>query len=91
MGGGRRWDAPAGVGRARSDRIRAVWEMVVDPAVRGRGLGRMVCAFVLAEARGRHGRAALMVDEWNHAAVRMYEGLGMVYRPVKAAAWRSGR
>lgn len=60
----------------------------VDPAARGRGLGRMVCAFVLAEARGRHGRAALMVDEWNHAAVRMYQGLGMVYRPVKAAAWR---
>ncbi|WP_406297315.1 GNAT family N-acetyltransferase [Embleya sp. NBC_00888] len=62
----------------------------VAPAARGRGLGRIVCAFVLAEARGRHGGAALMVDEWNHTAIRMYEGLGMTYRPVKAAAW-SGR
>ncbi|WP_406285294.1 GNAT family N-acetyltransferase [Embleya sp. NBC_00896] len=60
----------------------------VGPAARGRGLGRVVCAFVLAEALARHGAAALMVEESNHAAVRLYESLGMTYRPVKAAAWR---
>jgi hypothetical protein len=31
------------------------------------------------------GSAALMVDEWNQAAVRLYQSLGMRYRPTRAA------
>lgn len=62
--------------------------VAVHPVARGQGLGRNVCALVLAEALDRHGAAALMVEEWNHAARRMYQGLGMRYQAVAAAAAR---
>ncbi|HEY9521676.1 MAG TPA: hypothetical protein VIR33_00440, partial [Thermopolyspora sp.] len=32
-----------------------------------------------------HGRVGLMVDNWNHVAVRLYERLGLRRRPVAAA------
>jgi ribosomal protein S18 acetylase RimI-like enzyme len=57
----------------------------VHPDARGQGLGRAVCGFVLAEALSRHGGAALMVDEWNQTAVRLYQSIGMRYRPIRAA------
>jgi ribosomal protein S18 acetylase RimI-like enzyme len=41
---------------------------------------------VLAVALDRHGAAALMVEEGNHAARRLYRDLGMRYRAVSAAA-----
>jgi GNAT superfamily N-acetyltransferase len=54
-------------------------------AARGRGLSRAVCAFVTAELVGRHGRAGLMVDADNAAAISIYRRLGYTYRPVAAA------
>jgi GNAT superfamily N-acetyltransferase len=56
------------------------------PAARGQGLGRQVCALLLAEALARHGAAALMVDDGNQAAVRLYRGLGLRYRQLGVAA-----
>ena len=56
------------------------------PAARGQGLGRQVCRFLLAEALARHGAAALMVDDGNHAARRLYRGLGLRYRQLGVAA-----
>lgn len=59
--------------------------VAVHAEARGRGFGAAVCGFVLAEALARHGAAALMVDEWNHAAIRLYRRLGMTYRTLTAA------
>ncbi|GAB2859149.1 hypothetical protein GCM10027176_71940 [Actinoallomurus bryophytorum] len=70
------WSAPA-VGFMAGVAVRA--------DARGRGLGRAVCGFILAAALARHGSAALMVDETNQAAVRLYQGLGLHYRPILAA------
>ncbi|NUS12880.1 MAG: GNAT family N-acetyltransferase [Streptomyces sp.] len=55
------------------------------PAARGRGLGRRVCAYVLAEALAAYGTAALIVDDSNTAALRLYRSLGLAYRPLRAA------
>ena len=60
--------------------------VAVHPRARGQGLGRNIGAFLLAEALRRHQAAALMVEEWNHAARRTYSGLGLRYRPLAAAA-----
>jgi GNAT superfamily N-acetyltransferase len=70
------WSAPT---------VGLIAGVAVRPDVRGRGLGRAVCAFVLAAALARYGSAALMVDEGNGAARRLYRGLGMGHRPVLAA------
>ena len=52
---------------------------------RGKGLSRQVCGFVTAELVKRHGRAALMVDRDNAAAIAVYRRLGYTYRSVAAA------
>ncbi|WP_440066643.1 GNAT family N-acetyltransferase [Streptosporangium sp. OZ121] len=56
------------------------------PAVRGRGYGERVCRFVLGELAAAHERVALMVDTGNHAAIALYERLGLRGRPLAAAA-----
>lgn len=56
---------------------------------RGRGLGERVCRFVASALLAEHGRAALMVDDWNLAALAVYERLGFARRRV-AAAWLPG-
>lgn len=55
---------------------------------RGRGLGAAVCGHVLDSLVARHGTAALMVDGWNAAAIRLYRGLGLSWRSVAAARVR---
>jgi GNAT superfamily N-acetyltransferase len=57
------------------------------PAARGRGHAAAVCAFVVRDLLARHGRVALFVDDWNTAAIRMYEQLRFRMRPVAAARW----
>lgn len=71
------WCAPA---------VALLAGVAVHPRARARGLGRDIGAFLLAEALRRHEAAALMVEEWNHAARRTYAGLGLRYRPLAAAA-----
>ncbi|MBE3012828.1 GNAT family N-acetyltransferase [Microbispora sp. NEAU-D428] len=56
---------------------------------RGRGLGERVCRFVASALLAEHGRAALMVDDWNRAAVAVYERLGFARRRVAAAGLRT--
>jgi GNAT superfamily N-acetyltransferase len=52
---------------------------------RGRGMGTAVCSLVLDSLVVDHGVAALIVDSWNTAAVRLYHGLGLSWRPLAAA------
>ncbi|WP_220505762.1 GNAT family N-acetyltransferase [Microbispora sp. H10830] len=55
---------------------------------RGRGLGERVCRFVASALLAEHGRAALMVDDWNQAAVVVYERLGFARHRVAATGLR---
>ncbi|WP_345770065.1 GNAT family N-acetyltransferase [Streptomyces sp. F-1] len=55
------------------------------PSGRGRGAGTAVCGLVLDRLVADHGMAALMVDGWNTAAVRLYRRLGLSWRPLAAA------
>ena len=59
--------------------------VVTHPRARGRGLGAAVSRFVVDALVSDHGRAALMVDTGNAAAVRAYERAGMT-RHLFAAA-----
>ncbi|MGQ5654238.1 GNAT family N-acetyltransferase [Streptomyces sp. EKR5.2] len=52
---------------------------------RGRGMGTAVCSLVLDSLVIDHGVAALIVDSWNTAAVSLYRGLGLSWRPLAAA------
>ncbi|MEU6431839.1 GNAT family N-acetyltransferase [Microbispora sp. NPDC046973] len=56
---------------------------------RGRGLGERVCRFVASALLAEHGRVALMVDDWNRAAVVVYERLGFARRRVAATGLRA--
>ncbi|MEU8222585.1 GNAT family N-acetyltransferase [Kribbella sp. NPDC048915] len=60
--------------------------VATHPVARGKGLSRQVCGFVTAELVKRHGRAALMVDGENAAAIAVYRRLGYTYRRVAAAS-----
>ncbi|AUG80840.1 GCN5-related N-acetyltransferase [Kitasatospora sp. MMS16-BH015] len=71
------WSAPT---------VGLISGVAVDPAARGRGLGRAICSFLLGEALAGHGTAALMVGGENHTARQLYRSLGMRHRAVAAAA-----
>ncbi|TDW18514.1 GNAT family N-acetyltransferase [Kribbella kalugense] len=59
--------------------------VATHPVARGKGLSRQVSGFVTAELVKRYGRAALMVDRGNAAAIAVYRRLGYTYRRVAAA------
>jgi GNAT superfamily N-acetyltransferase len=93
MAGVRRWagiDGPdGGLAAVAADAWSAptvgfMAGVAVSEEARGRGLGGRLCGFVIADLMARHGRAALMVDGWNNAAIRLYQRLGLVFRPVRA-------
>jgi ribosomal protein S18 acetylase RimI-like enzyme len=63
--------------------------LAVVPAARGTGQGRDVCAFVLSSLIASHGRVAMMVRDWNEAAIAMYAGLGLTYRQQQVLGVRS--
>ncbi|GAA1617069.1 hypothetical protein GCM10009733_011760 [Nonomuraea maheshkhaliensis] len=54
-------------------------------AFRGRGLAERVCRWLSLELVAAYGRAALMVDDVNAAAIGVYERIGYRRRPVMAA------
>ncbi|MER5648776.1 GNAT family N-acetyltransferase [Streptosporangium sp. NPDC002524] len=70
------WSCPA---------VGFVAGVATAPALRGRGYGERVCRFALGELAAAHERVALMVDTANHAAVSLYERLGLRGRPLAAA------
>jgi ribosomal protein S18 acetylase RimI-like enzyme len=66
--------------------------LMVDPAVRGQGLGRYLAADLGRLARLRHPRVLLRVHPGNGAALRCYAAAG--FEPVgseQAAAWNTGQ
>lgn len=65
--------------------------VAVHPGARKHGFGRQICRFLVTEALRIYGVSALIVDDWNRPALRLYEGMGMQYRPLSAAAIRSPR
>ena len=92
--GVRRWAALTGDGEKLLSIAADAWSapevgflagVATHPVARGKGLSRQVCGFVTAELVERHGRAALMVDADNPAAIAVYHRLGYTYRPVAAA------
>ncbi|WP_433508741.1 GNAT family N-acetyltransferase [Nonomuraea sp. CA-143628] len=52
---------------------------------RGRGLAHRLCRWVSGEMVAARGRAALMVDEDNRAAIGVYERIGYRHRPLMAS------
>ncbi|NUT43919.1 MAG: GNAT family N-acetyltransferase, partial [Thermoactinospora sp.] len=52
--------------------------VATDASVRGRGLAGRLCGWVAARLAEEYGRAALMVDDGNAAALRVYERIGFV-------------
>ncbi|WP_308250289.1 GNAT family N-acetyltransferase [Sphaerisporangium fuscum] len=89
---------PVGGGRADDGTIASVaadaWSapgagflagVATAAAHRGSGHAATVCRFVVNALLAEHGRVALMVDSWNHAAIGVYERLGMRRRRVAAA------
>jgi ribosomal protein S18 acetylase RimI-like enzyme len=59
------------------------------PRTRGRGFGRAVAAYALAQLVHRYGCAVLMVEADNMPARRLYHSLGMTYTSLRAAAPRT--
>ncbi len=69
-------------------RVAFMAGVATAPHARGHGLGRTVCGYVLREALAGWPQAALIVDDANAAAVRLYSSLGLTHRPLAAAARR---
>lgn len=67
--------------------VALVCGVAVHPEARGGGLGEEVCRFVTEQALHAHPRVALMVDEDNGSARRLYARLGYRPRPLLAAAF----
>lgn len=66
--------------------------LIVDPGVRGQGLGRHLAAGLARLARLRHPRVLMRVHPGNTAALRCYAAAG--FEPVgpdQAAAWNTGQ
>ncbi|WP_042434326.1 GNAT family N-acetyltransferase [Streptacidiphilus anmyonensis] len=61
--------------------------IAVDPPARGKGLALPLCATLASAGLAEHGAVALMVEDHNTPARRVYERLGLRHRPVAAAAF----
>ncbi|MBM7785553.1 GNAT family N-acetyltransferase [Tenggerimyces flavus] len=58
--------------------------VATSTAARGKGYGRAIAATAIATLVSDFGAAALMVDADNVPARKLYESLGMSYRPLRA-------
>jgi len=70
-----------------SPQVTLLSGVAVDPATRGKGLALPVCATLAQAALADHAAVALMVEDRNTAARRLYTRLGLTYRPVAASAF----
>ncbi len=70
------WSAPT---------VGFVAGVAAHPTARGRGHGAATCAFLIDALVAEYGRAGLLVDGWNWAAIRLYRRLGLRWRPLAAA------
>jgi hypothetical protein len=59
--------------------------VATHPDARGRGYARDACALVVDALVAQHGRAALLVDRCNSAAIAVYRRLGLRTRPLADA------
>ena len=60
-------------------------KLAVDREVRGRGIGRQLVEAVMAWTRARGARSVTLLSSTKlTAALRLYERLGFVYRPLPA-------
>lgn len=78
VGFGQIWVSPNG----RTNLVR----LLVDPTLRGRGLGKRLCALLLSEALRRPGvsQVFLRVKRDNGPAVAVYRSLGFVEVPAES-------
>ncbi|MFI7420128.1 GNAT family N-acetyltransferase [Nonomuraea sp. NPDC049684] len=90
--GVRRW-AGARVGRELAAVAADAWSapsvgllagVATAARFRGRGLAERVCGWMSSQLVATHGRAALMVDDVNAAAIKVYERIGYRRRLVLA-------
>ena len=70
------------------DEVGFISGVGTDPALRGQGLGRQVCALVTAELLQTRPVVALLVDADNDAAIALYRGLGFRWRAVASCQAR---
>ncbi|MGI0155359.1 MAG: GNAT family N-acetyltransferase, partial [Thermoplasmata archaeon] len=88
------FEASEGI-RAAALVVRAAYgplivDVMVDPALRGRGLGRAVLSATIRGLRGREESAIILnVTDGNRAAVRLYERLGFVRSLGPSHGWYS--
>ncbi|RAG87460.1 GNAT family N-acetyltransferase [Streptacidiphilus pinicola] len=70
-----------------SPQVSLLSGIAVDPSARGKGLALPLCATLAHAALATHDAVALMVEDANTSARRVYERLGLHHRPVAAAAF----
>jgi GNAT superfamily N-acetyltransferase len=70
-----------------SPQVALLSGIAVDPPARGKGLALPLCATLAAAGLAGHELVALMVEDDNTPARRVYERLGLRHRPVAAAAF----
>lgn len=70
-----------------SPQVTVLSGIAVDPPARGKGLALPICATLAHTALASHTAVALMVEDANTRARRVYERLGLHHRPLAAAAF----
>ncbi|MBF9073267.1 GNAT family N-acetyltransferase [Streptacidiphilus fuscans] len=70
-----------------SPQVALLSGIAVDPPARGKGLALPLCATLARTGLADHDAVALMVEDNNIPARRVYERLGLRYREVAAAAF----
>lgn len=78
-------DAWSAAGHAGTGGVGFIAGVATAEQARRGGYARAVCGFLVTALVAGYGRAALMVDDWNTPAIRLYQRLGLMARPVATA------
>ncbi|SEL10336.1 GNAT family N-acetyltransferase [Streptacidiphilus jiangxiensis] len=70
-----------------SPQVALLSGIAVAPDARGKGLALPICATLAQAGLAERGTVALMVEDHNTTARRVYDRLGLRHRPVSAAAF----